>query len=266
MPLPDPKVAPTDPGGEQIPAGFSIVPHFVMRNPDLSQGARLLYVLIDGHLGNKSTQQVTQALLAREAGTSERTIQRWLVELRAAGLVTTYATGRSLILSRLNPSRRDTSGRRDTTPVSGPNRNNKKEITTTTGSASKPKKPGKVSRVVAADFLDEINKATGTQVAPTKAVLEKLEALDGQGLSPADVAALTGAYLSAHGEGIKNRTGFVASFVLDSLAAGGRPDVPGPSGPVTYMETVTDDPCQHGDPRGASWCALCRHAPMGSAV
>jgi hypothetical protein len=31
-----------------------------------------------------------------------------------------------------------------------------------------------------------------------------------------------------------------------------------PSRPVTYMDEVTDEPCEHGDPRGSVKCALCR--------
>jgi len=31
-----------------------------------------------------------------------------------------------------------------------------------------------------------------------------------------------------------------------------------PARPVTYMDEVTDEPCEHGDPRGSVKCALCR--------
>ena len=86
--------------------GFAITPSSVVRDPHLSLGARTLYTLIDSHQGVKGRQRLKIATLAGELGVSDRATSRYINELKAAGHLTTKATGRSLSFTVTNPSRR----------------------------------------------------------------------------------------------------------------------------------------------------------------
>ena len=96
----------TETNTRQPAKGFAIVPSSILRDPHLSLGARTLYTLIDSHQGVKGRQRLKIATLAGELGVSDRATSRYINELKAAGHLTTKATGRSLSFTVTNPSRR----------------------------------------------------------------------------------------------------------------------------------------------------------------
>ena len=96
----------TETNTRQPAKGFAITPSSVVRDPHLSLGARTLYTLIDSHQGVKGRQRLKIATLAGELGVSDRATSRYINELKAAGHLTTKATGRSLSFTVTNPSRR----------------------------------------------------------------------------------------------------------------------------------------------------------------
>jgi hypothetical protein len=271
MSSPDPKVAPDLDARAEVGHHFAVVPAEVLKDPAISDAAARLYGVLDSRITGTGSQRIRQDTLAADLGWSPSKVKRAMSELVKAGYVLQTRTSRSSRLSVVNPVRyrrrsvkSERADRSDMTPPqinkSSINNNNNSEQGQDRSSAPKV-------TPAAGRFLDEINKATGVRLAPTRALLEKLETVSNKGLSPADVAALSAAHVSAHGDRIRNMEGFVAGFVLDALVAGNPPvssmpkaaPVPVPSGPQTYMQQVVDEPCSHGEPRGSSYCAICRH-------
>lgn len=244
------------------PEPYAITPSRIVRDPSISPITRCLYTIIDSHLGHKATQKVSLSTLAEELGRSIATVRRSIAELEAIGLVQTFQTGRSLILKRVNNSRKNcTSDVSDVAPVSTRKSSNKRVITTTSEHRSQEPIPTPTTEPVVDDYLSEINKATGAQIRNNKTVTAHIRAMSEQGLSPQDVAALASAYLAAHRSGVNNPAGFLVSFALPAIASGDRPETPRvQQAPPMYMDSVAGHECEHGEPRGEHYCAICRHA------
>lgn len=258
-----------------IRGGYSIAPHEVIRDPSLSRDARLLYVDLDGRQGSGGPFRVRVETLAAEMGASDKSVRRWLDELRDRGLVVTRQTGRSLILHVHNSERRSvtrdrsvdprsvTTDRSDRSPVTALQSNNKREITNN-NSNGRPS----AADVAADPYLTAIEQRTLVPIRLTRSVADDLSQIRQQGLSPDAVAVLVDAYLNTRDD-IRNPGGFIR-WTLQDLAAGNRPeqlqlplDQPTPT-PIRYDDLVTAEPCEHGDIRGAVGCALCRHALAGA--
>lgn len=91
--------------GQVSRENFSIVPHSVIRNHELSAYAKVIFCALDARIGQKASQRVLQKTLAEDLGLSLKTIQRALQELIKAGLLVRHITGRSNRYELINPSR-----------------------------------------------------------------------------------------------------------------------------------------------------------------
>lgn len=269
------KVAPATHDRATIP-GYSIAPNKVTRDGSLSRDARLLFVVLDGRQGSSGRTRVRLDTLATDLDASERSIRRWLDELRHAGLVHTQQTGRSLVFTVLNDQRRtvtpdrprstraDTGGHSERTQVAAPLSNNPRELIN--NNKTQPSEPHPAPSGDVDEYLKEINKATGVTLKGSREVLADLADIKAQGLAPNEAAVLVAAYAATQ-RNLRNPAGFIR-WTLTDLAAGNRPhqmELPiQPTPPPTYAEQMSGEPCQHGDPRGESRCALCRHETVGA--
>lgn len=270
------KVAPATHDRATIP-GYSIAPSEVTRDRSLSRDARLLFVILDGRQGSSASTRVRLDTLAADLDASERSVRRWLDELRTAGLVQTQQTGRSLVFTVRNLSRRtvtpdrprstrpDTGVHSDRTQVAAPLSNNPREVINNNTQRTEPLPAPSAARVVD-EYLKAITDATGVRIRPTREVLADLADIEAQGLEPDALAVLVAAYTATQ-RNLRNPAGFIR-WTLTDLAAGNRPEQMSlpihPTPPPTYAEQMSGEPCEHGDPRGESRCALCRHAVAGA--
>jgi len=96
---------------------FSIIPHSLVRDPKISPLAKVVFLALDARIGQKHSQRVLEKTLAQDLDLSLSTLKRALKELREAGFLTTYRTGRSNRYELINPSRvkSDTSDRSNMT-------------------------------------------------------------------------------------------------------------------------------------------------------
>src|SRR5947209_3654985 len=72
---------------------FAKVPHVVMRDGRLSQGAKVLYGAIGEYQRQNDCAWPGQRLLAADEGCSERQVRRYLHELKEAGLLVVQQRG-----------------------------------------------------------------------------------------------------------------------------------------------------------------------------
>lgn len=218
------KVTDTPHHGEVIPRGYSIVPHDVARDPSLSPIARLLYVLIDGHVGNKDGFQIKQETLAKELGVSVRTVRRYLKELEQAGWIHTRHTWRTALTRVENPAReapkRTPVSAPKRTPVSASYRSNLERNKTTTARPTIKTEHTVQSAPVVAEYLQMIKERTGVTIGLNSTVHKHITAIAGQGITPETSALEIDAYLSTHKATITNPAGFIVSVILPALAAG----------------------------------------------
>lgn len=265
------KVAPRSHDRAPIPEGYSIAPHKVTRDGSLSRDARLLWVILDGRQGSAGSTRVRIATLAEDLDADPRSVRRWLDELRAADLVTTRQTGRSLVFvvhngtrradtdSRPSGSRVDTDVLSDRTQMSSPQRSNPREVINNNTQRTDPIPAPSASGVD--EYLESVRQATGVRLRSTGKVREHLAEIRSQGLSATDLAVLVAAYAATQRD-LHNPGGFI-HWTLEDLAAGNRPEQMAlpihQTPPPTYAEQMSGDPCEHGDPRGSERCALCRH-------
>ena len=68
-------------------AVFAIVPDWVIRHPELSAGAVRIYAVLARYTGPDLTAFPSRGTIAKDAGVSVKTVDRYLNELRAAGAV-----------------------------------------------------------------------------------------------------------------------------------------------------------------------------------
>jgi hypothetical protein len=69
---------------------FGLVSASLMRDPELSISARLLYALLKTYTSDEKVCFPSSALLGKQLGLSRRTIQRLLDELKNRGVVVIY--------------------------------------------------------------------------------------------------------------------------------------------------------------------------------
>lgn len=269
-------------------APFAMAPVAVVRDATLSVQARFLYVVLDARQGQSGSVRVRISTLCQDTGASSASVRRWLDELRDAGLVATQATGRSLAIYVSNASRQSarvltrerTREHRECSPVSALQRHNKRD--TSSSPAEQPPAPppappgardgGDLPQEQPApgapdrDYLAAIESSTSHRLRPTTAVRSHLAAIRRAAVSPAETAALASAYLAMHGSTIRNPASWLASFALDAIANGQRPQqLELTYAPPSYRELTLDAmECEHGEPRGERYCALCRHRKSSS--
>lgn len=261
------------------PAPFAVVPSAVLRDASLSLQARALYAILDDRQGPSGSVRVRIATLCQDTGASSASVRRWLDELRAAGLVATQQTGRSMAFYVSNPSRRPdrvlTHEQSECSPMSALQRSTSLE--TTSSPDDRPQAPPPAQPDLddgphqeqpaeqptgASDraYLDAIETATGHRLRPTTAVRRHLAAIRRAGTTPAETAAISSAYLAAHGSTVRHPASWLSAFVLDAIAHGQRPEqlTFTTAAPSSYMSQLAAEPCEHGEPRGSACCALCR--------
>lgn len=271
-------VSPGSAGVPRTSEPYAMMPSVVSRNPALSPAARALYVILDSHIGAQSSMRVNVSTLAAELGRSDRQTLRLLEQLRAAGLLHTQRTGRSLIFRLVNPSRQAKSKpaaqyvpqpkpqhtpapKFDTAPQRIPADQaqadqHQAQPADDTGASAGRTQPSD------AEYLQAIAAATGHTVNASPQVRQTLHSIRSQGLSSASVAQLTDAYLTMHASTVRSPAAFLASFALPAIASGERAQPRKPAARVlTYLEQAKGQTeCEHGEPRGAASCALCRRA------
>ena len=72
---------------EMLRAGFAAFPYLVMRDKNLSIGARLTYAFLLMYAWQEGSCFTKQASIAETMGVSSRQLQRYLYELREAGYI-----------------------------------------------------------------------------------------------------------------------------------------------------------------------------------
>jgi hypothetical protein len=72
---------------EALRHGFTQIPNYVLRDKNLSLGARLVYTMLLSYAWQEERCFPGQARLATDLGVDERSVRRYLVELRDSGYV-----------------------------------------------------------------------------------------------------------------------------------------------------------------------------------
>lgn len=280
MTIPAPSVG-VQPDAPISAPGYAIAPNAVIRDARLSRDARLLYVLLDGHAGKSGRVRVGDAVLAAELGVSERTLYRYLDELKEAQLITRKGTGRSAITTVANGIRTGGSSKARTvspdtaelSPVSPLQRSSSREVINSKGPghAEGSKAPAPTARPAAGSHAEKllyaVREASGAPVDMVPRVRRDLEKIAARGIQPAELAVEVAAWMAVKEADVIRPAGFIVGVVLPAIARGSEvpsaePLLQTPT-PPSIRELYSADPCQHGDPRGASSCALCRHATKG---
>jgi hypothetical protein len=299
-------VAPTPDGGRTSPR-FAVMPLEILRDPGLSDAAKLLYAELDGRVTSKGIQQIRQDTVAANLGWSLRKVQRASAELSKAGHITVRRTRASSLYSVTNTARNrpagrsrdtrdttlvpaihdgssvenDTSGGPDTTPVAGTYRNtnlrnkSKQEAVYQTRSArgytansTTTAAPVIQSGEAVENYLQAISETTGIEIEANRATRPLIDRIKSAGLSATDAAQLVAAQLSASTGERTNPAGFIVKVILPGLVETPvREPSPMPSTPTppTMAEIRAAEPCEHGEPRGAKGCPLCRRTSAPSA-
>lgn len=244
---------------------FGISPTAVMLDQRLSNGATRLYAVLDARLCGRP-QRIRIETLAADLGWSRDSIERCAAELRSAGWLVTSRTGRSSSWHLVNPARTRKAAAADTAFLRHPQIN--RSLSTTSSSAAIAEPPAPTSEAPLCDepqtiheHLKAAQEAAQTSIRATRKVRESLARIKQQQISPEALAALVAAYKAAHRARIENPAGWLV-WVLEDLAAGGRPETPKPTyqQQPLYLDRPLTEPCEHGEPRGQHACALCRHA------
>lgn len=220
---------------------FAMTPMSVITDPRISRDALALYALLDGRQGGHASVRVKVPTLAADLRASDKSVRRWLDELRSAGHLHSQQTGRSLKLTVVNPSRQApsrpvtgdrteprsvTSDRSDRSRVTDL-QIHKREIQTTASAQTEPTHQPPATPAGAAEtdtaYLAAIKAATGVALSPTGKVRQHLAAIRRSGITAADTAAIAAAYLAMHGEQVQSPARWLAGFVLDAIGRGERP-------------------------------------------
>lgn len=238
---------------------FAMTPAQVLMDGRLSRDARLLYAVLDLRQGQAASVRVRIATLATDLGASDKSVRRWMDELRAVGMVTTRQTGRSLILAVINVSRmasaaRSVAGDRngvsnavthaEQIAVTGdrseprsvtadqPDRSlvtalqiHNSQIQTSSSAPADPTPPPPAPPGADDDrsdqgYLAAIESATGHRLRAHHGIAQHLRAIRRSGITPADTAAIAAAYLAMHGGRVRKPAAWLATFVLESIAKG----------------------------------------------
>ena len=84
------ELATTDPVAR---GGFTQVPNFILRNPDLSAGAKVVYAMFLSYAWHNESCFPGQERLAQDIGLSRSRVTEFISELSRAGLVTVQRRG-----------------------------------------------------------------------------------------------------------------------------------------------------------------------------
>ncbi len=84
------ELATTDPVAR---GGFTQVPNFILRNPDLSAGAKVVYSMFLSYAWHNESCFPGQERLAQDIGLSRSRVTEFISELSRAGLVTVQRRG-----------------------------------------------------------------------------------------------------------------------------------------------------------------------------
>lgn len=222
---------------------YAVVARSVALDPNLSDAAVRLYVLLDSRATGRAIH-VKTATLAADLNRSEKSITRAMTELVKAGYLLRKRTRSVSVTAVENPIRRRS--KRSTVPpdlsvpdsstspdlsvpdgtdLSGTSRNNTLRNNTNTIRRSGARRdPLPIGATTAANplhlaYVDAIAEATGLPLRPTKAVLAKIEKIASRGMTPAQAGeAARGQMMLADGlRDIHTPVGFLAKTVLDAL-------------------------------------------------
>ena len=86
-PSKQPTVVISDPSLRRFDGGFTAFPNVVLRCSQISIGARTTYAMLLSYAWQKDFCFPAQERLASDLGTTDRTVRKWLTELRAFGLI-----------------------------------------------------------------------------------------------------------------------------------------------------------------------------------
>lgn len=257
--------------------GYAVAPNAVLRDARLSRDARLLYVVLDGHAGKSGRVRVGDAVVAAELGVSERSLYRYLAELVEVGLVSRKGTGRSAITTVHNSVRLASKSRTSDSPVTAEltqvaalQRSKSLEVNSSigAGTAERSGAPAPTAPSAAGgpaeELLSAVKEATGAPVEMNPRVRRDLLKIAARGITPPELAVEVAAWMAVKEADVIRPAGFIVGVVLPAIAQGSEvpsaePLLTTPT-PPAIRELYSADPCQHGDPRGPSSCALCRHA------
>ena len=67
--------------------GFTQIPNFILKNAKLSMGARIAYAVLLSYAWNNNCVFPGQETMSSDMGVDERTLRRYLDELKKSGLV-----------------------------------------------------------------------------------------------------------------------------------------------------------------------------------
>jgi DNA-binding transcriptional ArsR family regulator len=73
--------------------GWTGVPNFILESKELSAGAKLTYAMLLKYAREIDECFPGQDRLARDMGNGERSVRRWIKELKSAGLITIKQRG-----------------------------------------------------------------------------------------------------------------------------------------------------------------------------
>ena len=79
-----------------LAAGFTQIPNALLRRADLSQGAKVAYMMLLSYSWQEGSCFPGQERLARDMGAGERSVRTYLQELQARGLITIRRRGLNL--------------------------------------------------------------------------------------------------------------------------------------------------------------------------
>jgi hypothetical protein len=78
---------------EALRRGFTLIPNYVLRNPNLSFGARLTYTLLLSYAWQEGSCFPGQVRLAEHLHSDPRSVRRYLAELKGQGLIAVRRRG-----------------------------------------------------------------------------------------------------------------------------------------------------------------------------
>jgi DNA-binding transcriptional regulator YhcF (GntR family) len=78
---------------EALRKGFTVIPNYILRNPELSPGARLTYTLLLSYAWQEGSCFPGQKRLAADIGLKERMVRYYLTELKKAGFIEVIRRG-----------------------------------------------------------------------------------------------------------------------------------------------------------------------------
>ncbi len=72
---------------ETLRSGYTVIPNFILRHPDISAGAKLAYIVLLSYAWQAGSCFPGQERMAEDMGSGKRSIVRYMQELEEAGLL-----------------------------------------------------------------------------------------------------------------------------------------------------------------------------------